>query len=139
MSNSLVVNSSNVIGSNNNTYQYRFLQGNLTLKDYEMSISSFILPYSWFNVSANYNNKTINFTFPTAATTTALNITLPDAWSKTPVESIHLTLYNAAGVLLDEVLYNSRLDVGILTPGLYLLKLYNQSSGETTTGKFIVR
>ena len=26
MSNSLVVNSSNVIGSNNNTYQYKFIQ-----------------------------------------------------------------------------------------------------------------
>ena len=45
MSNSLVVNSSNVIGLNNNTYQYKFIQGSFQSKDCEMAIGSATIPY----------------------------------------------------------------------------------------------
>ena len=51
MSNSLVVNSSNVIGSYNNTYQYKFIQGSFQSKDCEMAIGSATIPYSWYNTS----------------------------------------------------------------------------------------
>ena len=79
MSYTLVLNSSNVVsGTNNNTYQYKFIVGSLKLKNYEMAISSFVLPYSWFNVTSLYNNRTISFTFPTAGITYALNINLPE-------------------------------------------------------------
>ena len=81
MSYTLVLNSTNVVsGTNNNTYKYNFILGSLKLKDYEMAISSFVLPYSWFNVTNIYNNKTISFSFPTAATTTPLNISLPEGF-----------------------------------------------------------
>ena len=67
MSYTLVLNSSNVVsGTNNNTYQYKFILGSLKLKNYEMAISSFVLPYSWFNVTNLYNNRTISFSVPTA-------------------------------------------------------------------------
>ena len=55
MSYTLVLNSSNVVsGTSNNTYQYKFILGSLKLKNYEMAISSFVLPYSWFNVTSLY-------------------------------------------------------------------------------------
>ncbi len=77
--------------------------------------------------------------YPNPVTNGTVNIALPEAWSKEPAENVHLTLYNGSGSLINEAIYNSRPDVGYLTPGLYLLKLYNKTSGETTTGKMIVR
>jgi len=80
MSYTLLLNSSNVIGSNNNTYQYNFISGSFHAKDCEMAVSSLAIPYSWFNVSSSYNNNTISITFPYLATTTTLNITLPNGF-----------------------------------------------------------
>ena len=80
MSYTLTLNSSNVIGSNNNTFQYNFITGAFHAKDYEMAVGGFTIPYSWFNVSTSYNNKTISITFPYLATTYTLNIVLPDGF-----------------------------------------------------------
>ena len=80
MSYTLLLNSSNVIGSNNNTYQYNFISGSFHAKDCEMAVSSLAIPYSWFNITSAYNNKTISITFPYLATTTTLNIVLPDGF-----------------------------------------------------------
>ena len=104
MSYTLVLNSSNVVsGTSNNTYQYKFIIGSLKLKNYEMAISSFILPYSWFNVTNLYNNKTISFSFPTAATTTPLNITLPEGfYTVSDIQNyIYLQCINAGFFLID--------------------------------------
>ena len=80
MSYTLLLNSSNVVGSNNNTYQYNFISGSFHAKDCEMAIGSLAIPYSWFNITSAYNNKTISITFPYLATTTTLNITIPDGF-----------------------------------------------------------
>jgi len=45
-----------------------------------MAVSSLAIPYSWFNVSSSYNNNTISITFPYLATTTTLNITIPNGF-----------------------------------------------------------
>jgi hypothetical protein len=45
-----------------------------------MCISNITLPYSFFNVSTFYNNKTFSLIFPTAATTITYSITLPDGF-----------------------------------------------------------
>ena len=45
-----------------------------------MCISSITLPYSFFNVSSYYNNKTFSLIFPTGATTITYNFTLPDGF-----------------------------------------------------------
>jgi hypothetical protein len=45
-----------------------------------MCVSSITLPYSFFNVSTFYNNKTFSLIFPTAATTITYSITLPDGF-----------------------------------------------------------
>ena len=104
MSYTLVLNSSNVVsGTNNNTYQYKFILGSLKLKNYEMAISSFVLPYSWFNVTNLYNNKTISFSFPTAGITYALNITLPEGfYTVADIQNyIYLQCINAGLYLID--------------------------------------
>ena len=81
MSYTLVLNSNNVIGANNNTYQYKFIQGGLNIKeDYEMAIGSLTIPYSWFNVTNLYQNNSFTITFPYSTTSYVMNITLPDGF-----------------------------------------------------------
>ena len=77
----LTLNSTNVSNTNTNTsFKYNFINGGFTCNDYEMCISSITLPYSFFNVSSYYNNKTFSLIFPTAATTITYSITLPDGF-----------------------------------------------------------
>ena len=80
MSNTLLLNSSNVVGSNKNTYQYNFINGMFKLSDdAEISISSVTIPYSWFNITSNYNNKTFNIQWVNTGAT--LNTySLPDGF-----------------------------------------------------------
>lgn len=52
MSFNLVLNSSNVIGSNANTYQYSFIGGNFNVgDDFEICTSQVTIPYSWYNIT----------------------------------------------------------------------------------------
>lgn len=82
MSFNLVLNSSNVVGNNNNTFQYNFSSNSFQIKEgYEMCLSSATIPYSWFNVSVLNNNNSFVFYFPTASTTyNTYSITLPDGF-----------------------------------------------------------
>jgi hypothetical protein len=67
----LVMNSNNVIaGSNNSRYNYTFINNNLTLLDEsEICISNITLPYSFYNVTTAYNNRTFNIDFPVGIST----------------------------------------------------------------------
>ena len=77
----LTLNSTNVSNTSTNTsFKYNFINGGFTCKDYEMCVSSVTLPYSFYNVSSYYNNKTLSLIFPTAATTVQYDITLPDGF-----------------------------------------------------------
>jgi hypothetical protein len=81
MSFTLVLNSSNVSNTNTNTtFKYNFINGGFQIKDMEMCISSITLPYSFYNVSSYYNNRTFSLIFPTAATTTTIAVTLPEGF-----------------------------------------------------------
>lgn len=61
----LILNSNNVVaGSNNTTYKYNFMMPTEILDEAQMTISSVVLPYSWFNISAANNNNKFNFYFP---------------------------------------------------------------------------
>jgi len=81
MSFTLVLNSSNVSNtSTNTTFKYNFIQGGFKVQDMEMCISSITLPYSFYNVSSYYNNRTFSLIFPTAATTTTINVILPEGF-----------------------------------------------------------
>ena len=81
MSFTLVLNSSNVSNTSTNTsFKYNFIQGGFRVQDMEMCVSSITIPYSFYNVSSYYNNRTFSLIFPTAATTTTISITLPEGF-----------------------------------------------------------
>ena len=78
MSNTLILNSSNVIGSNNNTYQYNFIGGAFHAKNCVLAVGSLTIPYSWFNITHAYNNQTFTIAFPYGAGLSySMAITLP--------------------------------------------------------------
>ena len=81
MSFTLVLNSSNVSNTNTNTtFKYNFVQGGFRVQDMEMCVSSITIPYSFYNVSSYYANRTFSLIFPTAATTTTISVTLPEGF-----------------------------------------------------------
>lgn len=58
MSYNLILNNSNVLGRNNTTYQFNFLNGSFNVtKDTKMCISEMTIPYAWFNITAVYQNN----------------------------------------------------------------------------------
>jgi hypothetical protein len=62
MSYNLVLNSSNNVGSNANTYQFNFIGGNFHVgDDYEMCTSQVTIPYSWYNITST-QSVTIQWT-----------------------------------------------------------------------------
>ena len=78
----LVLNSTNVIGSNNAVFKYNFIGGNFTINaNSEMCISQVVIPYSWFNISKTYyKNATIQYKFPRAGTSDTYTITVQDGY-----------------------------------------------------------
>jgi len=81
MSFALVLNSSNVIGSNNSNFQYNFINGGFVAKDAEIALIAITYPYSWYNITPAYNNQRFTINFPTGASTmTPLSITLPPGY-----------------------------------------------------------
>ena len=81
MSYNLILNSSNVVGVNNNQYKYNFIGGAFTVPDgAEMSISQVTIPYSWYNVTSALGNNTFSYTMPTGASDTTVTVTLPDGF-----------------------------------------------------------
>ena len=104
MSFTLVLNSSNVSNtSTNTTFKYNFIQGGFQVKDMEMCVSSITLPYSFYNVSSYYANRTFSLIFPTAATTTTISVTLPEGfYSVTDINSyIQQICINYGAYLID--------------------------------------
>jgi hypothetical protein len=78
MSFTLVLNSSNVSNtSTNTTFKYNFIQGGFKVQDMEMCVSSITLPYSFYNVSSYYANRTFSLTFPKGSGFGVIPITLP--------------------------------------------------------------
>jgi hypothetical protein len=77
MSYALALNSTNVTGPTNSVLQYTFVNGSFVAKNAEIALSSASIPYSWYNVSSNYNNQSFSLEFPVGSSTTTLNITLP--------------------------------------------------------------
>ena len=68
MSFNLVLNSSNVVGSNNNTYVYSFIGGNFLVKDdMEICVSQVTIPYSWYNITTT-QTVTVNWTIGSTVT-----------------------------------------------------------------------
>jgi len=75
----LVINSNNVANSLNNSYEYKFKNGNFTIGEgSQIMITSLQIPYSWYNVSSRYNNNTFKIHWPSS---TVNSITLTNGGS----------------------------------------------------------
>lgn len=75
MSNTLVLNSSNVIGSGNSIFQYTFLGGSYQVKEgSEVSVSQIQIPYSFFNITQAYNNQSFQIGWTVGSTTTLYTV-----------------------------------------------------------------
>ena len=85
MSFTLVLNSQNVYGTGNNTYKYNFIKGNFNIPpDSEVMVANVQIPYSFYNITAAYNNNSFQFSFPTGSSTYATStITIPDGFYTT--------------------------------------------------------
>ena len=83
MSNVLVMNSSNLVqGTNNSTYQYNFISGSFIIPDNaDICISNMTIPYSWYNVNAQYyNNASFQYTWTVLGVKTTYIIVLTNGF-----------------------------------------------------------
>ena len=85
MSFTLVLNSQNTFGTGNNTYKYNFIQGNFVIPpDSEVMVANVQIPYSFYNITAAYNNNQFQFSFPTGSSGYITStITIPDGFYTT--------------------------------------------------------
>jgi hypothetical protein len=75
----LTINSTNVANSLNNMYQYQFKNGAFEVPaGAEMMITSFQIPYSWYNITNRYNNNSFKIHWPSS---TVNSITLTNGGS----------------------------------------------------------
>jgi len=75
----LTINSTNVANSLNNMYQYQFKNGAFEVPaGAEMMITSFQIPYSWYNITSRYNNNSFKIYWPVS---TVNSITLTNGGS----------------------------------------------------------
>ena len=82
MTYNLVLNSSNVIGSNNSIFKYNFINGAFHINENsEMCVSQIVLPYSWFNINKGYyTNATLQYKFPNGETDNTYTVTFPNGY-----------------------------------------------------------
>jgi len=107
----LVINSSNVSNTNNNSiYTYNFINGGFKIdEDMEVMVSSAQIPYSIFNITSAYGNNKIDLGFPTGASgATTFNIIIPDGF-----------------YTLDA--FNDYIEQYCITNGLYLINASGQN------------
>ena len=79
----LTVNSTHVANSLNNTYVYNFKSGGFIVpENAQMMITSFTIPYSFYNISQRYNNNVLRIYWPNGAVPnyTAFTCTIPDGF-----------------------------------------------------------
>jgi len=66
----IIVNSSHVVNSNKNMYNYQFKQGAFEIPpDSEAMLTSVQLPYSIYNITTRYMNNKFNLYWPTSTNT----------------------------------------------------------------------
>jgi hypothetical protein len=83
MSYNITLNSSNLVGLNNNTFQYNFIRGAVNIPpNSTLSVSQITIPYSWRNISAHLGNNTWSYSMPSGASssTTYGTYTIPDGF-----------------------------------------------------------
>ena len=117
MSFTLLLNSSNVIGVNNNTFKYNFITGSFKAQDHEMCVSSVVVPYSFFNITKSYGNNTFTIAFPVSGLAD-----LPPTPSK--YLEYHFTLPDGYYSVTDIQNY---IELKMIENGLYLINSTKQN------------
>ena len=80
----LILNSSNVSNISKNEYTYNFIKGNFSVpENAEIMVSSIQLPYSFYNITAKYNNQNMEIIFPTSIGWELKAIVLPEGFYTT--------------------------------------------------------
>jgi hypothetical protein len=104
----LILNSSNVIGTNKTTYRFSFSNGSYTINpDSEICIATIQMPFSFFNVNSGlYNNNKIQYIWNTATPQT-FTLTLTNGY------------YNVSDI-------QNALEQSMIQNGCYL---YNSTTG----------
>lgn len=78
MSAPILLNQNNLVSNqSNNVYQYVFPSGSVTFKDSKIAINQIIIPYSFYNITPNFNNQTFSIILPDGSSTVTLNLTIP--------------------------------------------------------------
>lgn len=115
----LLINKNNLIDrTTNSVYEYKFLNGNYTIKEGDViCISSAAIPYSIFNITSIYGNNKFDLTWTVGVIPITFNITIPDGFYTVDTLNQFLELYmiqnglylidsNASNVFYIKFLYN---------------------------------
>ena len=76
----ITINGNNVISNNNTVYRFNFVNGSFVADDMEMCIGLAQIPYSWYNITTNYNNNSFQISWTVGVTTTLYTIIIPDGF-----------------------------------------------------------
>ena len=98
----LILNNSVQVPGQSNVYRYTFPVGSIFFSKAKIAVAEISMYYSWFNITAAYNNKTFQFIMPTLAGSSTYTVTLPDGY------------YDVPGI-------NAYLQQFCITNGLYLV------------------
>lgn len=76
---------------------------------------------------------------PNPVSNGSLSVKLPENWSLYNVQQHEMRIYTSAGKLVKTSNYTDLLNINELASGLYVLVLTNALTGETLSGKFIIK
>lgn len=80
----LVINQSNLVNDGeNNKLVYRF-PNSVQFKDNFIAVSSISMYYSWFNITATFQNNTLSYTWTQGGITTTYTLIIPDGLYEVP-------------------------------------------------------
>lgn len=74
----LIINSSCYVGGNK--FRYTFPKGSVDLRNTTVALSNIEIFYSWFNISAEYNNSIFTIMFPSALGAVWYQVIIPDGY-----------------------------------------------------------
>jgi hypothetical protein len=82
MSCNLIIHNSNFANTLNNLYVYNFIKVSFEIPaGADIMLTSFRIPYSWYNITSRNNNTSFKIYWPTGTSTySSFNVTLPDGF-----------------------------------------------------------
>lgn len=80
--NTVLLLNQNHVTARSNEFQYNFPAGAARFRDNKLAISSIIIPYSWYNITAAYGNNTFTLNVPitNGVLNTTIAVTIPDGF-----------------------------------------------------------